>query len=146
MPGVVIIDPVEESAVFATGDDTAAAVYTDIEDDKMYLSDLSNILEWEGNTASNQTATWKSGRIILPKPINPGAVKVDAAAYTSILLYLYAERNGNMDLITTLSISSNEPERLPGGYTSNAFEFTLETTNRIYSVTFGESIYDLSAG
>ena len=146
MPGLIVIDPYNEDALFAIGNDQAAAVYTDLEDDKMYFSDLSNIKEWEGDTATAQTHTWKSGRIAVPKPINPGAVKVDAASYNSLTFKIWAELSGSMSLITTIAIASNDPVRLPGGYTSNIFEIQVSGADRVYSVTIGESLYDMSAG
>lgn len=146
MPGVIIFDPDDPNAAFSVGNDQAAAVYTNLEEDEMFLSDLSNILEWAGNSATQQTATWKSGHIRAPRPMNMGAVRVDAASYNQVTFKLYAELDGTMSLITTLSITDDDPIRLPGGYVSNLFQLEIITTDRIYGIQIGESIYDVTEG
>lgn len=145
MPGVIIFDPDDENARFSVGNDQAAAVYTDIENDKMYLSDLSNILEWAGNSASKQTATWKSGHLRLQRPANMGAAVVQAESYNSVTFKLYAQIDGTMTLITSVVVGDNTPFRLPGGYTSALYQIEIITSDRIYSAAVGESIFDLSS-
>lgn len=146
MPGVIIFDPDQGERSFSVGNDQAAAVYTNIEDDEMYLSDLSNILEWAGDSTTQQTATWKSGHIRFPTPVNMGAALVQAETYDSITFKLYAQIDTTMTLITSIAISDNEPFRLPGGYLSNLFQLEIITTDRVYSVAVGESVFDLTEG
>lgn len=146
MPGVIIFDPDDPNAAFSVGNDQAAAVYTNIEADEMYLSDLSNILEWAGDSATKQTATWKSGRIRLPRPMNMGAVLVEAESYDQITFKLYAHLDSGMSLITTIAITDNDPVRLPGGYVSSLYQVELVTTDRITSLSVGESIFDVTEG
>lgn len=144
MPGVVIIDPDDRDSRFSVGNDQAAAVYTNIEDDEMYLSNLSNILEWEGNSATKQIATWKSGHLRFPRQVNMGAASIQAETYTSITFKLYAQLNGTMSLITSISVTDNDPFRLPGGFVSALWQVEIITQDRIYSVAVGESIFDLA--
>ncbi len=146
MPGVIIFDPDDPNAAFSVGNDQAAAVYTNIEEDEMFLSDLSNILEWSGDSATQQTATWKSGYIRMPRPMNFGAVLIEAESYTSLTFKLYAHLDSGMSLITTLTISNNDPVRLPGGYVSSLFQVEIITKDRITSLSVGESIYDVAEG
>jgi hypothetical protein len=146
MPGVIIFDPDDPNAAFSVGNDQAAAVYSNIEADEMYLSDLSNILEWAGNSATQQLATWKSGYVRLPRPMNMGAVVVQAESYAQTTFKLYASLSGTMTLITSIGITSNDPIRLPGGYVSSLYQIELITSDRITSISVGESIFDVTEG
>ena len=145
MPGVIIFDPADETTGFSLGDDQAAGVYLDIETDTLYFTDLSNIIEWEGDTA-NMTYTWRSGRIRLARKVNIGAVMVEAKSYESVILKLYAELDGVITLITTLTITDDEPVRTPGGHLSNLYEIEIVSTDRVTNVSAGQSVFDLAAG
>jgi hypothetical protein len=145
MPGVIIFDPNDPSVGFSVGDDQAAGVYLDIETDTLYLTDLSNIIEWEGDTA-NMSYTWRSGRIRMPRKVNLGALLVDAVTYTDITVKLYAMIEDTLTLITSLTVTDSDPIRLPGGYTSNLYEVQVESTDRITSISVAQNIFDLAEG
>lgn len=143
--GVIIFDPNDQSVGFSVGDDQAAGAYLDIENDSLYLTDLSNIIKWEGDDAANMTFTWRSGKIRSQTPINMGAAVVDAESYTSLIFRLYAEVNGVSSLITSVGVADDEPFRLPGGYLSNNFEIEIISTDRVTAVAVGQSLIDLAA-
>ena len=146
MPGVIIFDPDDDSIGLSVGDDQAAGVYLDIETDTLYLTDLSNIIEWEGDAASNMTYTWRSGRLRAAKKINLGGLMVEADSYDSLIVKLYAMLDNTLTLITTLTITSDEPVRIPGGYLSNLYEIEVVSTDRVTGITLGQSIFDLASG
>jgi hypothetical protein len=114
MPGVIIFDPDDDSIGLSVGDDQAAGVYLDIETDTLYLTDLSNIIEWEGDAVNNMTYTWRSGRLRSAKKINLGGIMVEADSYDSLIVKLYAMLDNTLTLITTLTITDDEPVRIPG--------------------------------
>jgi hypothetical protein len=143
--GVIIFDPDDRSVGFSVGDDQAAGAYLDIENDALYLTDLTNIIKWEGDAAANMTYTWRSGKIRSQAPINLAAAVVDAESYVSVVFRLYAEVDGVSSLITTVGVADDKPFRLPGGYLSNNFEIEIISTDRIASVAVGQSIIDLAA-
>ena len=145
MPGVIIFDPEDEQIGFSLGDDQAAGVYLDIESDTLYLTNLVNIIEWEGDS-TNMTYTWRSGLIRLPRKVNLGACIVEADSYLSILVKLYAVLDGTTTLITTLGVTDAEPIRLPGGHLSNLFEVEIISSDRITSASFGQSVFDCAQG
>jgi hypothetical protein len=118
----------------------------DIESDTLYLTDLANIIEWEGDSANNMTYTWRSGRIRLPKKVNIGAVAVEADSYDSLTLKLYAVKETDAVLITTVTVADNEPIRMPGGYLSNLYEIEIVSTDRVTGVSAAQSVFDLAAG
>jgi len=146
MPGVIIFDPDDDSIGLSVGDDQAAGVYLDIETDTLYLTDLSNIIEWEGDAASNMTYTWRSGRLRAAKKINLGGLMVEADSYDSLIVKLYAMLDNTLTLITTLTITDDEPVRIPGGYLSNLYEIEVVSTDRVTGITLGQSIFDLASG
>lgn len=145
MPGVIIFDPEDTNVGFTVGDDQAAGAFLDVATDTLYLTDLTNIIEWEGHPSSNMQYQWRSQRIRMPKPINMGAVLVEAESYASVVFKLYAIVRGSLTLITTVGIPDAEPVRLPGGYVASQFEIEIVSTDRVTSVAVGQSIFDLTA-
>jgi hypothetical protein len=147
MPGVVIIDPNQPEFGFSVGNDQAAGVHADIENDALYLTDLTNIVQWEGDSANKQTYTWRSGRIRLAQKVNLGAGMVEADSYDSITFKLYAILNNNaITLMESVTVTSHEPFRLPGGYTSNLYEIEIISTDRVTGVSVGQNLFDLAGG
>ena len=143
MPGVIIFDPRNEDVGFSVGNEQAAGVYLDIEDDAMYFSDTVNIYQWEGNAASTQTYTWRSGKIRLDKKVNLGAAIVEADSYDNTLTFkLYADGT----LITSIPITSAEPVRLPGGYLSNLYEVEVIGQDVVTGISAAENIFELAKG
>lgn len=146
MPGLIIFDPNDNDVGFSLGDDQAAGVYLDIKTDTLYLTDLSDIIEWEGDTGTNMTYTWRSGRVRMNRKVNLGVCLVEAESYASVTLKLYALIDETMTLITTLTITDGEPVRLPGGYLSNLYEIEVVSTDRITGISVGETVFDLAEG
>ena len=145
MGGVIIFDPMDPEVGFSEGDDQAAGAYLDVENDALYITDLSNIIEWEGDSVNNMTYTWKSSKLRAKRHVNMGAALVDADSYSSVVFKLYAEIDGTSTLITSVGVTDDEPFRLPGGYLSSTFQIELISTSRIHSVAIGQSILDLES-
>ncbi len=145
MGGVIIFDPNDPEVGFSVGDDQAAGAYLDVENDALYLTDLTNIIQWEGDASNNMTYTWRSGKLRSKRHVNLGAGLVDAESYDSVVLKLYAEIEGTVTLIDSVGVADAEPFRLPGGYLSSTFEIEIISTDRIYSVAIGESLLDLES-
>lgn len=145
MPGVIIFDPQDPEVGFSVGDDQAAGAYLDVENDTLYITDLSNIIEWEGDASNNMSYTWRSGKLRAKRHVNMGAALVDAASYNSLVFKLYAEVNGTVILIASIGVSDDQPFRLPGGYLSSSFEIEIVSTDRIHSVAIGQNVFDLES-
>jgi hypothetical protein len=143
MAGAIIFHPADESVGFTTTDELAVGLHLDIENDTLYFTDGSLIHEWEGDSGTQQTYTWKSGKIRTKRPINLGAALVEATAYSDLTFKLYADISNTMTLKKTQTVTSSEPFRLPGGYLSAIYEIELTGTERVESVRVGESILDL---
>lgn len=144
MSGLIIFDPADENIGLSVGDDEAIGTYLDIETATMYITDLNNIIEWEG-AAVNMTYTWKSGRIRTNRRVNMGAGIVEADSYSSVIFKLYAEINGVYTLVDSVGVNDDEPFRLPGGYLSNVFGVELVSSDRITSLAVAQNIFDLAS-
>lgn len=142
MVGVVIFNPVDPEVGFSTGDDQAAGVFLDIAADAMYFTDAVNIYKWEGDTGTDKTYVWRSGKIRLPKKVNLGACVVEADSYADLTFRLYADGA----LKFSASVSSIEPFRLPGGYLSNIYEIELTGTDVVTGASVAENIFELAKG
>jgi len=145
MGGVIIFDPNDPEVGFSVGDDQAANAYLDVENDALYITDLTNIIQWEGDDATNMTYTWRSGKLRAKRHVNLGAGLVDAESYNSVVFKLYAEIDGVVQVIDSIGVEDAEPFRLPGGYLASTFEIEIISTDRIYSVAVGQSIFDLES-
>lgn len=142
MPGVIIFDPDDDTVGFSVGEDQAAGVFLDIEEDGLYFTDTVNIHKWEGNTAAKHTYTWRSGKIRLPYVVNLGAILVEAESYLSVIVKLYADGI----LITSLAIPNNQPQRLPGGYLANIYEVEIISQDVVTGVSVATNIFELAEG
>lgn len=142
MSGVIIFDPDDDTVGFSVGEDQAAGVFLDIEEDGLYFTDTANIYKWEGNTAAKHTYTWRSGRIRLPAKVNLAAVLIEAESYLSVIFKLYA----NGILITSLAVTNNQPQRLPGGYLSNLYDLEIISQDVVTGISVATNIFDLAAG
>lgn len=78
MAGVIIFDPNNPEVGLSVADDIAVNTHLDIESDTMYFTDGTTIREWEGDSVTRMTCTWKSGQVRLPNPVNLGAAIVEA--------------------------------------------------------------------
>jgi len=145
MGGVIIFDPNDPEVGFSVGDDQAANAYLDVENDALYITDLTNIIKWEGDAATNMQYTWRSAKLRSKRHINMGAGLVDAESYDSLVFKLYAEVDGVVTLIASLGVEDAEPFRLPGGYLSSTYQIEIISTDRIHSVAIGQSVFDLES-
>jgi len=145
MGGVIIFDPNDPEVGFSIGDDQAAGAYLDVENDTLYITDLTNIIEWEGDAANNMTYTWKSGKLRAKRHVNMGAALVDAESYDSVIFKLYADVDGTNTLITSVGVDDGDPFRLPGGYLSSTFQIEIISADRVHSVAIGQSIFDVES-
>lgn len=144
MPGVLIFDPEDDTVGLSVGDDQAAGAYLDIENDALYLTDLNNIIQWEGDDVNNMQFTFRSSKLKFGRPVNLAAAMIDAESYNSVVFRLYAEVDGVNTLITTVGVTDDEPFRLPGGYLSNTYQVEILSTDRVTSCAVAQTIFELA--
>ena len=133
MAGYFVFDGKNPEIGLSTGDELALNVFLDILTDTLYYTDGSSIFAWEGGS-TNQTYTWKSGKLRLASPVNLGGAIVEAESYVDVVFRLYADGV----LKHTQTVVDNEPFRLPGGYLSNIYEVDLVGTDIVSRVSIAE--------
>lgn len=136
--GGFIIDP--KKGDFTMLDWYATAGYYDPQRDALFLV-VGGVLVKFDEGATNMTASWRSKVFYSPRPINLGAIRVEAAAYpVSVQVFADGVSKG------TFSITSKFAQRLPAGYLANTWEFYVTTAVEVYSVAFAESITEFANG
>lgn len=136
--GGFIIDP--KKGDFTMLDWNATAGYYDPQRDALFLVVGALLVKFDEG-ATNMTASWRSKVFYSPRPINLGAIRLEAAAYpVSVQVFADGVSKG------TFSITSAMAQRLPAGYLANTWEFAVSTAVEVYSVAFAESMTELANG
>ena len=138
--GAWIFDPKEGTLV--TTDETADALYYEIEDDTLYLAQGTSLVKWDSGT-ENKTATWKSKKFSLDRPANFSCAKIIASDYSittgNVILRLYA----NDALVYTGTIPASQINlsfRLPVMRKERDWEIEVETTVNIDKLILTQSM------
>ena len=138
--GTWIYDPAEETLV--TTDETASALFYEIEDDSLYMAQSTNCYKWEGGT-ENKTAIWKSKKFSIPRPANFSCAKIIASDYSittgNVILRLYA----NDVLVYTGTIPASQINlsfRLPVMRKERDWEIEVETTVNLDKIILTQSM------
>jgi hypothetical protein len=118
----------------------ATAGYYDPQRDALFLVVNGALVKFDEAT-SYCTAIWRSKVFYSPRPINIGAIRVDATSYpVSVRIYADGKHRG------TFSISSASPQRLPDGYTAHTYEFEVHTATEVMRVDIAQTIKELVGG
>jgi hypothetical protein len=91
------------------------------------------------------SAVWTSKEFVLPHPLNFGACRIlftPAAASPSLVLNVFTD---NGDLRFTYAVQSEAPFRMPSGFMSSRWQFTLTGNATVKSVEFAETVGNLDA-
>lgn len=136
--GGFIIDP--KKGDFTMLDWYATAGYYDPQRDALFLV-VGGVLVKFDEDATNMTASWRSKVFYSPRPINLGAIRLEAAAYP-VSVQVFADGAS----IGTFSITSKFAQRLPAGFLANTWEFAVSTAVEVYSVALAESMTELANG
>jgi hypothetical protein len=73
-----IFDKTNPQGPLTFGNYSVQGVWLDPETSKLYLLQNSVIYQWDSDTFNNSPFDWKSKIFVLPKPVNFGAIQVDA--------------------------------------------------------------------
>ena len=134
--GGFIIDP--KRGDFTMLDWYATAGYYDPQRDALFLV-VGGLLVKFDEGVTYLTALWRSKVFYSPRPVNLGAIRVEAATYpVSVQVFADGVSKG------TFSITSGMAQRLPSGYTAKTFEFLVSSAVEVYSVAFAESMAELA--
>jgi len=136
--GGFIIDP--KRGDFTMLDWYATAGYYDPQRDALFLVVAGALVKFDEG-ATNMTAVWRSKVFYSPRPINLGAIRVEAVAYpVSVQVFADGVSKG------TFSITSKNAQRLPAGFLANTWEFSISSAVEVYSCAIAESMTELANG
>jgi len=118
----------------------SAGFYDPIRDALFLVTDGNQLVKFDAG-ATDSTLTWKSKDFYVPKPINMGAARVEAAAYP-VTFKVYADGV----LKHTQTVSSALEFRLPDGFLAHTWAFEVSGTHEIYSAAIAETALELQNG
>ncbi len=139
---------VDEEAIFsADGISWTAATDADFGKDWVEVgvgqavTGSAAISKWDGDTATQQTMTWKSGQLRADYPYNLGVARIIADSYP-LTFRLYNE--GTLE--ATITVNDDEMFRLPGGFLGDYVELEITHDDAIRSVMVAETAAELGDG
>jgi hypothetical protein len=132
--GAIIVDFTEASGRLTTTDETALGVYSDLQDDTLYLIQGAAITSWM-TAATTLTALWKSKEFQCVRTPMWSCAIVIATAYTGTTFRLYADGV----LVATHVVTSNASFRLPKLARTERWSIEIETVDVIHQVVMGTS-------
>lgn len=140
--GALVFDLSGQGAILTTNDiNVDAAVtagYYDAKRDLLYLVKNNNIIRFDDG--SNAQYKWTSKIVRLAKPENMSFAQVNALSYP-ITMKVYAD--GALKL--TKTVTSNSQFRLPSGFRSYEWYFTLEGASEVLSADIATSSVEMQA-
>lgn len=138
--GGFIFDPrrVEWGVVFLDSD-YPDAVFTDLEEDVLYLALGTSVRSWDAG--DKQTYRWRSRPADLPVQKPVGVARVAADGYpVTLRLFRDGERQAEAE------VGGNHPVRLPDANLGRTYQVEVETQNTVYEVQIASSVRELIQG
>lgn len=135
--GAFVFNPAQPDAGLVRLDElTVAGMYTDLEDDALYVASNGSIQQWAAG--ADLTYTWKSRPFRPPKPTPMRVIQVAADAYP-VVARIYADG----ELQDELSMSDDRPQRVDNSWKARVYEVEVQGTKRVYEVILGSTMEDL---
>jgi hypothetical protein len=163
--GSFSFEPAEGGGTFVDFDEAFTSVWLDSRDDNLYFTKAadSNVYLWDNPAQSPLTLEWKSKTFITSEYVNFGAARVKADYISSTITTrsgsVVVTRTNNIvvarertitfkmwvdkQLVFTRTITDDQPFRLPTGYRSDTFEFSVESNLRIRSIHVAQTVLGL---
>lgn len=117
---------------YSTTDIVATAAHYDQTTGKLYLVVAGAIVEWN-NGATKKQMVWKSRPERLVSPDNMGVLQLFAGSYSpapTVKVYADGVQIKHNGQPYTITVNSDEPVKLPGGYTADA-TYEVEVTSYV---------------
>lgn len=131
-----IINPAEPSGIYFLSTGYAGMHFDELQD-QLYVLDGSSVKRWDSGSLMTVKARSKEYR--LPRPINFSSAEVVADSYP-VTFKLIADGV----VKHTQSVTASNPFRLPGGFMAQSYQFEVESTAPVQSVSVGTSVKELS--
>lgn len=132
-----------DKPTFSETDVYATAGYRDNSRDALFLVTSGNHLrKWDDKTADPLTYEWQSGVFNLPYEVNMACARVDATSYP-VTFQLYAD---DAAVGSPITVTGKYAFRLPAGYRSRRYAFSLTGTEPVRAVELADSMQELARG
>jgi hypothetical protein len=131
-----------DAPTFCETDVYATSGYRDKSRDALFLVVGNELKKWDDATAAALTYTWVSGTFSLPYEVNMACARVSATAYP-VSFQLYAD---GAAIGGPISVADKYAFRLPSGYRSARYSFSLNGTADVRSVDIADSMGELLRG
>lgn len=113
-----------------------AAVHFDELRNTLYVLDGTSIKKW--NSGAAMTATFRSKKMVLPKPANMARLRVIADTYpATVRVY------GDGVLRATQAVASRMPMVLPAGYKASEYQIEVDVTGPLTAIELATSLTEL---
>lgn len=125
----------------------ASCSFVNVLTDQLYFASGSAIYQFNGGTAD--TATWQSGELVLPRPVNFGSAQILSEGEWTFELWAYVINPTNGKYEYQLKhqaslIGGLESFRLPAGYEARRYRVKLYGTGSLREVRIATSNRDLA--
>ncbi len=145
----LIIDARENIAT--TFDQTATAFHTDTITGEHLFASGTTVKLFDDTTQTPLTYTWQSKMFVMPHPLNFGAARINfdpAVTNPSVTFTVYSDNDitttGMVQRFTKV-ITSRTPFRLPAGFKSYRWQFSVVGTDLVKSIELAETVQNLDA-
>ncbi len=136
----LIVDFGDQGTILTSTDERAAGLTVDLERDRLYLIQGSELNSWRTGD-KNKQATWKSRENVFSRRTSFSAYRVRADAYTAtsprLLLY------GNKVLVLDIVVPDDKAHRLKTLRDETIWEIELVTTETVQEALISTSMQDL---
>jgi hypothetical protein len=129
----------DDGLTLTATDETATGVYRDIELDKLYLIQSSNVKQWEGSSSS-KTATYLGKEETFPQPVTFSVGRVSASTYP-VTLKIYKDNS----LAHTATVADGNPFRLPVMLSNQYWALQAESSGEVYEAVIASSVPELQS-
>ena len=133
--GAIIVDFKEPNSTLSTTDETATGLYSDLENDQLFLIQGTEITDWRAG-ANNLLATWKSKQFQNVQDAIFNSAKLIADTYVNTTFKMYS----NGVLVWTYVVPDVTGFRVPKFDRSGLWEVQVETTDRVVEVILASSM------
>jgi hypothetical protein len=132
-----MIDPGNPTGIYFLSAGYSALHFDELQD-QLYVLDGANIKRWDSG-AQLMTATAKSKVWALPRPVNMAVIQVVADSYP-----VQVDVLADGVQITSISVTSREPQWLPDGYMAMDWQLSTSTSGAIQGMAIATTLEEIA--
>lgn len=129
------IDPSNPTGIYHLSQGYAAAYFDKLRN-TLYVLDGTSVKKW--NVGAPMTATFRSKKMVLPKPVNMARIRAIADTYP-VTARVYADGA----LKATKTLASRATDVLPGGYKATEYQIEVDVTGPLTAIEMSTSMSEM---